>query len=140
MVTMHNFVAARHCSLLLHIHTRKLCLQEQQGRVLDMVDSLSVSTQAALSGLETRLLALQARLDSCLPGLLPPPPPCPQTCCTFYRPVLGDSCSTAVASFAVQACDHSRAVCMLCPALWFSATDHNTLRRFASAAEMQALS
>ena len=46
----------------------KLMLQEQQGRVLEMVDSLSMSTQAALSGLEMRLLALQARVDSCLPG------------------------------------------------------------------------
>ena len=45
-------------------------IQEQQGRVLQMVDSLSVSTQAALSSLEARLLALQARVDSCLPGLL----------------------------------------------------------------------
>lgn len=45
-------------------------LQEQQGRVLEMVDSLSVSTQAALASLETRLLALQARMDHCLPGLL----------------------------------------------------------------------
>ena len=45
--------------------------------MLDMVDSLSVSTQAALSGLETRLLALQSRVDSCLPGLLPPPIPPP---------------------------------------------------------------
>ena len=44
-------------------------IQEQQGRVLEMVDSLSVSTQAALSSLEARLLALQARVDSCLPGL-----------------------------------------------------------------------
>ena len=48
----------------------KLALaQEQQGRVLEMVNSLSVSTQAALSGLETRLLALEAKAESCLSGL-----------------------------------------------------------------------
>ena len=43
--------------------------QEVQGRVLGMVDSLSVSTQAALSSLEARLLALEAKVDACLPGM-----------------------------------------------------------------------
>ena len=44
-------------------------VQEQQGRVLGMMDSLSLSTQAALAGLETRLLALEAKVDACQPGL-----------------------------------------------------------------------
>ncbi|DBB10596.1 TPA: hypothetical protein ACH3X3_007109 [Trebouxia sp. C0006] len=43
-------------------------LQEQQGRVLGMLDTLSLSTQAALAGLEARLLALEAKADACLPG------------------------------------------------------------------------
>ncbi len=43
-------------------------VQEQQGRVLGMLDSLSLSTQAALAGLEARLLALEAKADACLPG------------------------------------------------------------------------
>ena len=33
-----------------------------------MVNSLSVSTQAALSGLEGRLLTLEAKVIACLPG------------------------------------------------------------------------
>ena len=37
--------------------------------MLGMMDSLSVSTQAALSGLEARLLAVEAKVVSCLPGL-----------------------------------------------------------------------
>ena len=45
-------------------------VQEQQGRVLGMVDSLSVSTQAALAGLEARLLRLEANIGACLPGEL----------------------------------------------------------------------
>ena len=43
-------------------------VQEQQGRVLGMLDTLSLSTQAALAGLEARLLALEAKADACLPG------------------------------------------------------------------------
>ncbi|DBA81597.1 TPA: hypothetical protein ACH3X1_007364 [Trebouxia sp. C0004] len=43
-------------------------LQEQQGRVLGMLDSLSHSTQTALAGLEVRLLALEAKAGACLPG------------------------------------------------------------------------
>ena len=44
-------------------------VQEQQGRVLGMMDSLSLSTQAALAGLQARLLTLEAKVDACLPGL-----------------------------------------------------------------------
>ncbi|KAL0026027.1 hypothetical protein WJX79_002284 [Trebouxia sp. C0005] len=47
-------------------------LQEQQGRVLGMLDSLSLSTQAALAGLEARVLALEAKADTCLPGYQEP--------------------------------------------------------------------
>ncbi len=43
-------------------------VQEQQGRVLGMLDTLSLSTQAALAGLEARLLVLEAKADACLPG------------------------------------------------------------------------
>ena len=43
-------------------------VQEQQGRVLGMLDSLSLSTQAALAGLEARVLDLEAKADTCLPG------------------------------------------------------------------------
>ena len=60
-------------------------VQEQQGRVLEMVDSLSVSTQAALTSLEARLLALQARVDSCLPGL-PHPASSPFFCTLHLHP------------------------------------------------------
>lgn len=37
-------------------------------RLLGMVESLSISTQEALGGLETRLLTLEAKMCSGLPG------------------------------------------------------------------------
>ena len=37
-------------------------------RLLGMVESLSISTQEALGGLDSRLLALEARLQSSLSG------------------------------------------------------------------------
>ncbi len=39
--------------------------------MLGMMDSLSLSTQAALAGLERRLLAVEAKVDSYQPGQLP---------------------------------------------------------------------
>ena len=44
-------------------------MQEQQGRILDHIDSLSVSTQAALASLGARLLAVESRLASGTSGL-----------------------------------------------------------------------
>ena len=37
-------------------------------RLLGMVESLSISTQEALAGLEARLLSLEAKMCSGLPG------------------------------------------------------------------------
>lgn len=43
-------------------------MQDQQLRLLGMVESLSVSTQTALGGLDARLLALEAKMRASLPG------------------------------------------------------------------------
>ena len=44
-------------------------MQEQQVRLLELVESLSVSTQEAVGGLEARLLALEAKMRSVVPGM-----------------------------------------------------------------------
>lgn len=44
-------------------------MQDQQMRLLGMVESLSVSTQTALGGLDARLLALEAKMRTSLPGI-----------------------------------------------------------------------